>query len=215
MYKNAHDVNPVAFPHAENFLPHDLGRISDVKGLHTPHPTVRHSQDETPTITHDNPHALPSTPATLKPNQNPNTKMARSPNQHVRRITRRQYDHQEQNMKKLQIRILQKLHHIQHFNICNNAPVTTVSMALYRRNMALNVRDHINTATALLDQEPLELPDASRFRHYHAMFTYFRGMVYREEIRLDKIIDDLQEFVQYTQDHGVPRPPIQPNLRLT
>jgi hypothetical protein len=117
-------------------------------------------------------------------------------------------------MKELQIRILQKLHHIQHFNICNNTPVTTVSMALYRRNMALNVRDHINTATALLDQEPLELPDASRFRHYHAMFIYFRGMVYREEIRLDKIIDDLQEFVQYTQDHGVPRPPIQPNPHL-
>ena len=46
------------------------------------------------------------------------------------------------------------------------------------------------------------------------MFTYFRGMVYREEIRLDKIIDDLQEYVQYTQDHGVPRPPIQPNPHL-
>jgi hypothetical protein len=121
---------------------------------------------------------------------------------------------QEQNLKELQIRILQKIHHIQHFNICNNAPVTTVSMALYRRHMALNVRDHINTATALLDQEPLELPDAFRFRHYHAMFTYFRGMVYREEIRLDKIIDDLQEYVQYTQDHGVPRPPIQPNPHL-
>ncbi len=39
-------------------------------------------------------------------------------------------------------------------------------------------------------------------------------MVYREEIRLDKIIDDLQEYVQYTQDHGVPRPPIQPNPHL-
>ena len=36
-------------------------------------------------------------------------------------------------------------------------------------------------------------------------------MVYREEIRLDKIIDDLQEYVQYTQEHGVPRPPINPN----
>ena len=140
--------------------------------------------------------------------------MARSPNQHVRRTTRRHYDRQEQNLKELQIRILQKLHHIQHFNICNNAPVTTVSMALYRRNMALDIQDHITTATALLDQEPRELPDAFRFRHYHAMFTYFRGMLYREEIRLDKIIDDLQEYVQYTQDHGVPRPPIQPNPHL-
>jgi hypothetical protein len=187
MYKSPHDVNPVAFSHARNILPHDLGRISDVRGLHTPHPTVRRSQNETPTITHDNPHALPSTSATLTPNQNTKTKMARSPNQHVRRITRRQHAHQEQNLKELQIRILQNLHHIQHFNICNNAPVTTVSMALYRRNMALNVRDHINTATALLDQEPLDLPAASRFRHYHAIFTYFRGMVYRDEIRLTRL----------------------------
>jgi hypothetical protein len=150
MYNHANDVNQVAFSHDENLLLHVLGRISDVKGLHNQHSTVRRSQNETPTIDQDNPPALHSQSATLKPNQNNKTKMARSPTQHVRRTTRRQYDRQEQNLKELQIRILQKLHHIQHFNICNNAPVTTVSMALYRRGMALDVRDHINTATACI-----------------------------------------------------------------
>ncbi len=63
----------------------------------------------------------------------------------------------------------------------------------------------------LLNQEPQQLPDDTRFRHYYATFIFYRGMVYREEIRLDKIIDDLQEYVQYTHEHGVPRPPIHPN----
>jgi len=137
--------------------------------------------------------------------------MARSPAPHVRITTRRQHDRQEKRLKELQIKILQKLHHIQHFNLCNTAGVTTVSMALYRRNTALTVREHINSAMDLLNQEPQQLPDETRFGHYHATFTFYRGMVYREEIRLDKIIEDLQEYVQYTQEHGVPRPPINPN----
>ncbi len=137
--------------------------------------------------------------------------MARRLTQHIRRPTRFTYDRQEKRLKELQIKILQRLHHIQHFNICNNAAVTTVSMALYRRNTALTVREQINSAMDLLNQEPQQLPDENRFRHYHATFTFYRGMVYREEIRLDKIIDDLQEYVQYSQEHGVPRPPIHPN----
>ncbi len=128
-------------------------------------------------------------------NHNTNHKMARSPAQHVRRPTRFQYDRQEQRLKNFQIKILRKLHHIQHFNICNNAAVTTVSMALYRRNTALRVREHINFAMDLLNRESQELPDEIQFRHYHTTFTFYRGMVYREEIRLDKIIDDLQEYV--------------------
>jgi hypothetical protein len=39
-------------------------------------------------------------------------------------------------------------------------------------------------------------------------------MVYREEIRLDKIIDDLQDYVTYTNEHGIPRPPIHPNPHI-
>ncbi len=73
-------------------------------------------------------------------NHNTNPKMARSPTQHVRQPTRLQKDRQEKRLKELQIKILQKLHHIQHFNICNTAAVSTISMALYRRNTALTVR---------------------------------------------------------------------------
>ncbi len=40
------------------------------------------------------------------------------------------------------------------------------------------------------------------------------GQLYREEIRLDKIIDDLQDYVNYTHEHGIPRPPVHPNPHL-
>jgi hypothetical protein len=59
MYKNAHD----------------LGRYSDVDGLHHQYPTVRSSKHETPTIDQDNLPALHSNSATLTPNQNPKIKM--------------------------------------------------------------------------------------------------------------------------------------------
>jgi hypothetical protein len=57
-------------------------------------------------------------------------------------------------------------------------------------------------------------PDEENFRHYRGIFEYLRSMVYREEIRLDKIIDDLQDYVTYTLEHGIPRPPVHPNPHL-
>jgi hypothetical protein len=180
--------------------------IYDVKRVSNPKLTVEKLQTET---AHKASHRPTPQSVSQTPNNNSNSTMARRPAQHTR--TRLQNDRQEKRLKELQMKILQKLHHIQHFNICNTAAVPTVSMALYRRNTALTVREHINSAMDLLNQEPQQLPEEIRFRHYPAIFTLYRGMVYREEIRLDKIIDDLQEYVQYTQEHGVPRPPINPN----
>jgi hypothetical protein len=66
-------------------------------------------------------------------------KMACTPNRHSRSIPRPQHH----TLKLLQVQILQKLNTIQHFIICNTAPVTTVSMATYRQQTALTMRTQI------------------------------------------------------------------------
>jgi hypothetical protein len=63
-------------------------------------------------------------------------------------------------------------------------------MATYRRQTALTIRTQIRQVFDLLDQAPTTFPDDENFRHYRGIFEYFRSMVYLEEIRLDKIIDD-------------------------
>jgi len=87
-------------------------------------------------------------------------------------------------------------------------------MATYRQQQALLVRTQIHQLMALLDEAPTEFPNHDDFKHYHGIFEFYRSMVYREEIRLDKIIDDLQDYVTYTIEHGIPRPPIHPNPHM-
>ncbi len=88
-------------------------------------------------------------------------------------------------------------------------------MATYRRQTALTLRTQIRQAFELLDQVPTTFPQEENFKHYRGIFDYLRSMVYREEIRLDKIIDDLQDYVNYTLEHGIPRPPVHPNPHMT
>ncbi len=70
-------------------------------------------------------------------------------------------------------------------------------MATNRQQQALAARTQIHQlmALSLLDEVPTEFPKNDEFKHYHGIFEFCRSMVYREEIRLDKIIDDLQEYV--------------------
>ncbi len=143
--KNARDVNQVA----GSQLPHNLGRIYDVKKITNPKPIVGRVKNDTD---QDTSHTPTTQSVSQTTSHNTNHKMARNPAQHIRRPTHFQYDRQEKRLQELQIKILQKLHHIQHFNICNNAAVTTVSMALYRRNTALTVRENIRSAMDLLNQ---------------------------------------------------------------
>jgi hypothetical protein len=122
--------------------------------------------------------------------------------------------HQHNALKLLQVQILQKLNTVQHFISCNTAPISTVSMATYRQQQVLAVRTQIHQLLALLDEAPTEFPNNDDFKHYRGIFEFCRSMVYRETIRLDKIIDDLQDYVTYTNEHGIPRPPIHPNPHI-
>ena len=189
-----------------NGLHNRLGRISDVNRLHTNNPTVNLLDTTTfrPIASVFPPPLRHST--SFSNLHNIKNKMARTPTRRSR--------NQHNTLKRLQVQILQKINTIQHFIICNTAPVTTVSMATYRRQTALTIRTQIRQVFDLLDQTPTTFPDEENFRHYRGIFEYLRSMVYREEIRLDKIIDDLQDYVTYTLEHGIPRPPVHPNPHM-
>ncbi len=67
-------------------------------------------------------------------------------------------------------------------------------MVTYRQQQALAVRAQIHQLMALLDEVSTEFPQNDDFKHYHGIFEFCRSMVYREEIRLDKIIA-LEPFI--------------------
>jgi hypothetical protein len=181
-----------------------------VKRLLTRDPTVNILKTVTPNTTDK---LSPPTHVTTfgrYTSHNTKSKMARTPPRRSRTTPR----HQHNALKLLQVKIPRKLNTVQHFIICNTAPVSTVSMATYRQQQALAVRTQVHQLMALLDEAPTEFPNNDDFKHYHGIFEFCRSMVYREEIRLDKIIEDLQDYVTYTNECGIPRPPIYPNPHI-
>jgi hypothetical protein len=217
-----HDVTPCDISH----LPHNLDKIYDVKRLLTRDSAVKRlltrdsavkrllTRDSTvnslkPVTPHTTDNLSPPTYGRCVPHKT-KTNMTRTPPRRSRSTPR----HQHNALKFLQAKILRKLNTVQHFIICNNAPISTVSMATYRQQQALLVRTQIHQLMALLDEAPTTFPNHDDFQHYHGIFEFYRSMVYREEIRLDKIIDDLQDYVTYTIEHGIPRPPIHPNPHM-
>jgi hypothetical protein len=210
------DVTPCDTTH----LPHNLDKIFDVKRLLTRDSAVKRFLTRDPTV-NSLKTVTPHTTDKLSPptyihtygrctSHNTKANMARTPPRRSRSTPR----HQHNALKILQVKILRKLNTVQHFIICNNASTSTVSMATYRQQQALLVRTQIHQLMALLDETPTEFPNHDDFKQYHGIFEFYRSMVYREEIRLDKIIDDLQDYVTYTTEHGIPRPPIHPNPHM-
>jgi hypothetical protein len=185
-------------------------QISDVHKLYHEDPTFNILKNVTPHTTDKFSPPTPCAPTGRYTSQTTKDKMARTPPRRSRSTTR----HLHNALKILQVKILQKLNTIQHFIICKTAPISTVSMATYSQQQALAVRTQIRQLMDLLNEVPTEFPNHEDFKHYHGIFEYCRSMVYREEIRLDKIIDDLQDYVTKTNEHGIPRPPIHPNPHI-
>ncbi len=103
-------------------------------------------------------------------------------------------------MELVEQRILRRLDEIQSFIICNTAaaPVTTAAAALYRQRMALPYRERAHRdVLQSIETELNSLPETRQFHHYSTVFELYCGMAYREEIRLDKITDDLQDYLEY------------------
>jgi hypothetical protein len=132
-----------------------------VNGLHIKDPTVNRldNVNSKPTDQVSHPHL--GNNISLPNSHNIKNKMARTPTRRSRSIPRPQHN----TIKRLQVQILQKLNTIQHIIICNTAPVTTVSMATYRRQTALTIRTQKRQVFGLLDEAPTTFPDEENFRH--------------------------------------------------
>ncbi len=122
-------VTPLTHTCDTRHLPHNLDQISDVKRLLTRDPTVNTLKTVTPDTTAKLPKPNHINTTGRSTSHNTKTKMARTSPRRSRSIPR----HQHNDLKFLQVKILRKLNTVQHFIICNNAPISTVSMATYRQ----------------------------------------------------------------------------------
>jgi hypothetical protein len=133
--------------------------------------------------------------------------MDHTPKRQEKRQSRRIDQLQNKILNIMQTRILQRLDQIQSFNICNGGPIRTELDALQRQNGALRMRDDVRSLFDLIASGQNYGQNESKLNHYYATFEIYKGMLYREEIRIDKMLDDIREYLTYTNAYGIPPPP--------
>ena len=185
-------------------VPNNPDKIYDVKRL-LPHlQTVNSLNKNTTNI----PPTLSNDPTMDTPSHH-NTKinMARTPQKHERRHGRKIDRLHERILKIMEKRILQRLDRIQSFNICNAGPISTQIEALHRQNNAMRFQDEVRSLFELIESGQNYTSPTSKFKHYYETFETYKSMVYREEMRIDKMLEDIRDYLEYTNAHGIPPPP--------
>ncbi len=189
-------------PHFGN-VPNYHDKIYDVHGL-LPHLATVNSLDTVPTQVPTPPHELTEGPPHF---HNTKSNIAFTPKRQEKRQSRRIDKLQNRILQIMQNRILQRLDAIQSFNICNGGPIVNDIDVLHRQNGAMNMRHDTRSLFDLITSGQHYAQNDPKFMHFYATFDTYKGMLYREEIRLDKMLDDVRDYLQYINAHGIPPPP--------
>ena len=178
-------------------------KIYDVKRL-LPHLATVNSLNTVPNQVPTPPHELTEDPPQIHITK---SNMVFTIKRQEKRQSRRIDKLQNRILNIMQTRILNRLDNIQSFNICNGGPIINEIDALHRQNGAMKMRQDIRSLFDLISSGQHYGQNAPKFMHFYATFETYKGMLYREEIRIDKMLDDVRDYLQYTNAHGIPPPP--------